>query len=229
MAAGVKSKELRDYFAQAESWDHDRFLTAKRSARRAWIVAGSACILAVVSVGAVAALTPLKTVQPYTVTVDRQTGATEITTALTGSDELLYDEAVAKYFLARYVRYREGWVSQARLEYFEAVTALSAPGEQNRFAAYYRDSNPQSPQVVFGNDAFVTVAIKNISLIGKNVAQVRFSKVIQRGGAVPDEVNAIATVNYDVTGKPTGEQGLFVNPLGYRVTNYRADREVPGA
>ena len=229
MAAGVKSKELRDYFAQAESWDHDRFLSAKRSARWAWIVAGSACVLAVVSVGAVAALTPLKTVQPYTVTVDRQTGATEITTALTGSDELLYDEAVAKYFLARYVRYREGWVSQARLEYFEAVTALSAPSEQNRFAAYYRDSNPQSPQVVFGNDAFVTVAIKNISLIGKNVAQVRFSKVIQRSGAVPDEVNAIATVNYDVTGKPTGEQGLFVNPLGYRVTNYRADREVPGA
>ncbi len=182
-----------------------------------------------VSVGAVAALTPLKTVQPYTVTVDRQTGATEITTALTGSDELLYDEAVAKYFLARHVRYREGWVSQARLEYFEAVTALSAPSEQNRFAAYYRDSNPQSPQVVFGNDAFVTVAIKNISLIGKNVAQVRFSKVIQRSGAVPDEVNAIATINYDVTGKPTGEQGLFVNPLGYRVTNYRADREVPGA
>lgn len=229
MAPGVKTKELKEYFAQAESWDHDRFLTAKRSARRAWIVAGASAALAVVSVGAIAALTPLKTVQPYTVTVDRQTGATEITTALTGNDELLYDEAVAKYFLARYVRYREGWVSQARLEYFETVVALSAPSEQNRFAAYFKDTNPQSPQVVFGNDAFVTVAIKNISLIGENVAQVRFSKVIQRNGALSDEVNAIATITYEVTGKPIGEQGLFVNPLGYRVTNYRADREVPGS
>lgn len=229
MAPGVKTKELKEYFAQAESWDHDRFLTAKRSARRAWIVAGASAALAVVSVGAIAALTPLKTVQPYTVTVDRQTGATEITTALTGNDELLYDEAVAKYFLARYVRYREGWVSQARLEYFETVVALSATSEQNRFAAYFKDTNPQSPQVVFGNDAFVTVAIKNISLIGENVAQVRFSKVIQRNGALSDEVNAIATITYEVTGKPIGEQGLFVNPLGYRVTNYRADREVPGS
>ena len=228
MASGVKSKELKDYFAQAESWDHDRFLTAKRSARRAWIVAGSAAALAIVSVGAVAALTPLKTVQPYTITVDKQTGATEITTALTGTKELTYDEAVAKYFLARYVRYREGWISQARLEYFEAVIALSSPSEQQRFAAYFKDSNPQSPQVAFGNDAFVTVAIKNIALIGDNVAQVRFSKVVQRNGALADEVNAIATINYEVTGKPTGEQGLFVNPLGYRVTNYRADREVPG-
>ena len=227
MATGLSKNELKSYFAEAESWDHDRFLTAKASARRAWIVAIFACVLAVVAVLAIAGLTPLKTVQPYVVTVDRQTGETGVTNTLVGNDEVLYDEAIAKYFLARYVRYREGWISQARLEYFNEVVALSSSSEQSRYAKYFKESNPQSPQVVFGNDTFVTVAIKNIALIGKNVAQVRFTKSIQRNGAEPDETDAIATINYEVTGKPLGEKGLFINPLGYRVTNYRADREVP--
>ena len=41
MAIGVKDKEedLKAYFAEAESWDRDRFVAATRSRRVAWIVA----------------------------------------------------------------------------------------------------------------------------------------------------------------------------------------------
>src|SRR3546814_21200680 len=81
---------------------------------------------------AVLALSPLKTVVPYVVTVDRSTGATEVTQELRGDKTITYDEAIRKYFLADYVRAREGWIPQAREEFFRKVLALSTREEQTR-------------------------------------------------------------------------------------------------
>src|SRR5829696_453788 len=55
----VEAGDLKSYFAQARTWEQDRLLAAYRSQRIAWVTAGVASLLAVVSVGAVAALTPL--------------------------------------------------------------------------------------------------------------------------------------------------------------------------
>ena len=49
MAGGVYDREdLKAYFAEAASWDHDRLLAANRSKRLAWTVAAVAAGLAVV-------------------------------------------------------------------------------------------------------------------------------------------------------------------------------------
>src|SRR3546814_2124495 len=45
-------------------------------------------------------------------------GATEVTQELRGDKTITYDEAIRKYFLADYVRAREGWIPQAREEIF---------------------------------------------------------------------------------------------------------------
>src|SRR3546814_5210928 len=115
MAIGVKDKDedLKAYFAEAESWDRDRFVAAVRSRRVAWIVAIVAIVFAAICAAAVLALSPLKTVVPYVVTVDRPTGATEVTPGLRGHKTITYAEAIRKYFLADYVRARQGWITQA--------------------------------------------------------------------------------------------------------------------
>ena len=83
MAGGViDGQDLQAYFAEAASWDHDRFIAANRSKRLAWTVAGIASSLAIAGVAAVAMLTPLKTVAPYVITVDKATGASEITSPM---------------------------------------------------------------------------------------------------------------------------------------------------
>src|SRR3546814_4724918 len=114
---------LKAYFAEAASWDRDRLLAANRSKRLAWIVAGVASGLAITGVAAVAMLTPLKTVAPYVITVDKATGASEITASMSGNRAITYNEAVAKYFLADYVRNSEGWIPQARKERSEEHTS----------------------------------------------------------------------------------------------------------
>ncbi len=226
MAGGVTDRDdLKAYFAEAASWDHDRLIAANRSKRLAWTVAAIAGGLAITGVAAVAMLTPLKTVAPYVITVDKATGASEITSPMTGDRQITYNEAVAKYFLADYVRNREGWIPQARQEFFEGVLAMSSRDEQARWTAFYSKDNPKSPQNIFTDLDTVFIAIKSVTFVSKNVAQVRFAKSLQRGGTMTDSP-AIATLTYDTTDTPTTEQQRFKNPLGLEVQSYRADLEV---
>lgn len=226
MASGVTDgQDLKAYFAEAASWDHDRLIAANRSKRLAWIVAGVASGLAVTGVAAIAMLTPLKTVAPYVITVDKATGASEITSAMSRDIPATYNEAVTKYFLADYVRNREGWIPQARKEFFEGVLAMSSRDEQARWTAFYSKDNPKSPQSVFTDLDTVFVAIKSVTFVSKNVAQVRFTKTLQHGTSASD-TPAIATITYDTTDTPTTERQRFKNPLGLEVRSYRADLEV---
>lgn len=226
MAGGVTDKDdLRAYFAEAASWDHDRLIAANRSKRLAWGVAAVAGGLAITGVAAVAMLAPLKTVAPYVITVDKATGASEITSQLSGDNRVSYDEAVSKYFLADYVRNREGWIPQARKEFFEGVLAMSARDEQARWIAFYGKDNPKSPQAVFTDLDTVFIAVKSVTFVSKNVAQIRFTKTLQRGSITTD-TPAIATVTFDTTDTPTTEQQRFKNPMGLEVQTYRADLEV---
>jgi type IV secretion system protein VirB8 len=226
MAGGVTDKDdLKAYFAEAASWDHDRLLAANRSKRLAWIVAGVASGLAATGVVAVAMLTPLKTVAPYVITVDKATGASEITSPMSGTVPVAYSEAVTKYFLADYVRNREGWIPQARKEFFEGVLAMSSRDEQARWTAFYSKGNPKSPQSVFTDLDTVFIAIKSVTFVSKSVAQVRFTKTLQHGTSQTD-TPAIATITFDTTDTPTTEQQRFKNPLGLEVETYRADLEV---
>jgi len=172
-------------------------------------------------------LSPLKTVVPYVVTVDRSTGATEVTQQLRGDKSITYDEAVRKYFLANYVRAREGWIPQARQEYFNQVLALSAPEEQHRWIAFYKKDNPDSPQNQLSAGDTVFVSVRAVSFISPSVAQVRFTKRLERERQAT-ETPAIATITFDVMSKPESEAGRYANPLGFQVKSYRADVEVSG-
>lgn len=226
MAGGVTDRaDLKAYFEEAASWDRDRLIAANRSKRLAWTVAAIAGGLAITGVAAVAMLTPLKTVAPYVITVDKATGASEITASMSGNKAITFNEAVAKYFLADYVRNREGWIPQARQEFFEGVLAMSSRDEQARWTAFYSKDNPKSPQSIFTDLDTVFIAIKSVTFVSKNVAQIRFTKTLQHGAVVTD-TPAIATVTYDTTDTPTTEQQRFKNPLGLEVQTYRADLEV---
>lgn len=226
MAGGITDKDdLKAYFAEAASWDHDRLIAANRSKRLAWSVAMLAGGLAIAGVMAVAMLVPLKTVAPYVITVDKATGASEITSPLLGDRHASYEEAVSKYFLADYVRNREGWIPQARKEFFEGVLAMSSRDEQARWIAFYGKDNPKSPQSVFTDLDTVFIAIKSVTFVSKQVAQVRFTKTLQHSSTSTD-TPAIATMTFDTTDTPTTEQQRFKNPLGLEVQTYRADLEV---
>ncbi|TKT75902.1 virB8 family protein [Aquamicrobium sp. LC103] len=219
----VTADDLKEYFDKARRFDQDRLVEAERSRRLAWCAAAVASGLAIVSVFAVAQLTPLKTVEPFVIRVDNSTGIVDVVSALT-STAGTYEEAVTKYFAARYVRAREGYVWSEAEENFKIASLLSNPAEQQRFAAQYRGSNPQSPQNVYGRNASAKITIKSISLISANVISVRYIRTITRGDDVLT-THWVASITYSYANAPMSASDRLVNPLGFIVSEYRADPE----
>lgn len=219
----VSADELKTYFEKARRFDQDRVIQVERSARIAWSVAIVAGILAGASIFAVAALTPLKTIEPFVVRVDNSTGIVDVVSALT-STAGTYDEAVTKYFAAKYVRAREGYVWSEAEENFRTVALLSTQPEQARFSAIYRGSNPDSPQNTYGRSATARISIASISLINPNVVSVRLHAhdYPRRGGSTHPlgcDAHLLLCELADVI------DGSLVNPLGFAVSEYRADPE----
>lgn len=219
----IAGDELKSYFDKARRFDQDRLIQVERSARIAWAVAIVASVLAGASIFAVAGLTPLKTVEPFVVRVDNSTGIVDVVSALTSTPGA-YDEAVTRYFAAKYVRAREAYVWSEAEENFRTVSLLSTQPEQARFAALYRGSNPESPQNIYGRSATARIRISSISLINPNVVSVRFMRTITRG----DEARTthwVATLTFSYVNAPMSSTDRLVNPLGFAVSEYRADPE----
>jgi type IV secretion system protein VirB8 len=220
----VQTDSLKDYFDKARRFDQDTILVAERSKRLAWAVAGVATTTAVAAIVAVAGLTPLKKVEPFVVRVDNSTGIVDVVSALADSPQT-YDEAVTKYFAARYVRAREGYVASEAEESFRVVSLLSNQQEQARFASLYRGSNPDSPQNIYGRSATATITIKAISLINKNVASVRYLRTI-RNGEETKTTHWVATLTFAYVNAPISTTDRLTNPVGFVVKEYRTDPEV---
>lgn len=226
MARGVNKGDLDKYFVEAKEWDFDRTREATRQKRIAYMVAagGVAFGLAMLAwhIGA-----PLKSVEPYVIRVDRQSGGVDVVTRLTNTRDVTADEAVNKFNLSEYVRNRESWNPPAAQDYFRRVQALSLPQEQEKFAGLQRATNPAAPVNVYKNGEIVGVSVRNITFINERVAQVRFVRSIMRPGNVPDEAsNWIATINFKYLDRPETEAGRLENPLGFQVVSYRADPEI---
>ncbi len=220
----MTQEPLKDYFERARRFDQDRLLTTYRSTRTAWCVASVSAVLAACSALAVAALAPLKTIEPFVIRVDNSTGIVDVVSALT-SEAGRYDEAVTKFFAARYVRAREGYVASEAEENFKTASLLSTQPEQARFAAVYRGGNPESPQNIYGRAATARITVKAISLISNTVASVRYLRTVTKGEEVRT-THWVATLTFAYVNAPMSTTDRLVNPLGFVVSEYRADPEV---
>ena len=217
--------ELKQYLKEARSFDYDLRVKSDRSRRFAWGVAGVMTVAAALACFAVAMLAPLKSVEPFVIRVDSATGVPEVMTSLSDGQEE-YDEAVSKYFLARYVRTREGYSFASREAIFREVQLLSSREEQAEFSAFYNASNPESPQFLYGRNGKADVTIRSIAFIGDDLAQVRFARTVtERDERV--RTLWVATVQFSFQSDAViSDQDRLINPLGFVVTDYRSDPEV---
>lgn len=223
---GVPSNDLKRYFAEAKRWDQDRLASAVRSKRLAWTVAATAGALAITATIAVVGLTPLKSVEPFVIRVDQATGAVDLARGLSEeTGPVRYEEAVSKYFLAQYVRAREGYLDTAAEENFRLVSILSGPTEQRRWADLFRGTNPASPQNLYGRAADASVSIRAVGFINPEVANVRYRRTVRRAQQV-EESDWIATIAFAYTRAPMTEADRLRNPLGFQALSYRSDPEV---
>ena len=221
----VKAEDRDKYFETSRTWEYDRMRAAIQSKRLAWGVAAGACTLAVVSVGAVAMLSPLKTVEPYVIRVDKTSGETQVVTALKGPQPRTYEDAVNRYFISQYVRLREGWLNDAARENAYTVMLMSDQAEAGRYLSGVESNNKNAPSNVYGDKGYVSISIRTISFLSPTVAQIRFTKIITFGQNTPVAQNWNAIMTFKYTAAPEHEKDRNINPLGFQVVNYRSDPE----
>jgi hypothetical protein len=83
-SALITAPTIEEYFREAQSWDADRAMQFRRSARTAWWVAGAGWVCAVTSASALCLLMPLKRVDPFVVRVDNSTGIVDVVPVYAG-------------------------------------------------------------------------------------------------------------------------------------------------
>ena len=218
------------YYAEGESWAEDRATSDRTSRRIAWIVAAAFGGNAVLEAIALVVLLPLKTVEPYVVTVDRQTGFVETTQKLIPGGELTQNQAVTQAALVQYVLARESYDATDLKEKYRNTQWWSAPDERAAYLHQMAPQNPQSPLRLYGPNSTVAVTVRGVSILGPDTALVRFDAERREPGGTAGTVQPFAAaISFRWSGEPMRAEERFINPLGFQVVRYRRDAEAVAA
>lgn len=217
------------YFAAARSWADGQSAVSSREAKIAWRVAAGASAIALLLALTLLLLVPVKSVVPYILTVDRQTGAVE--QAMTVQQgKLSQNEAVIQAQLAGYVLTRETFDQTDLAQQYRRVQTLSAPLVARAYVAHMAANNPASPLRTLSQGDTVSVQIRSVSLIGENSGLVRFTTTRTATGTASGVAqNYVAAITFGFSGRPLRAADRYDNPLGFQVTRYRRDEEGFGA
>ncbi|WP_082350212.1 virB8 family protein [Novosphingobium sp. AAP1] len=220
-----RKKDLDAYYREAATWAEDRDARDQRSRRIAWWVAGGASFVAIAEAFALVALAPLKTVEPYTLLVDRQTGYVEALKPLE-RQSIAPDAALTRSFLVQYVIARESFDLGSIKVNYRKTALWSAPEARAAYIVATQATNPTSPLASLPRTAQIEVQVKSVSSLGPATSLVRFRthRADLAASAAADQDWA-AVISYRYSGDPMTVQDRLINPLGFQVTRYRRDAE----
>jgi len=229
------SPDIDRAVAQGVSFELTLAERARKSERRAWLVAWSAIVMSLILAGGYFLFLPLKEKVPYLVMADPYTGTASVA-RLSGNfqdRDVTTEEAINKSNVAQFVLAREsydsGLIGQRN---WRTTLAMAGPAVSPAYIALHSESNPERPFRLYGGASSVRTRILSIVLIGGGAggrptgATVRFQRSLYdkgRGQVQPLD-SRIATLEF--TYNPDlrlSEEDRLLNPLGFRVTNYRVD------
>ncbi|QWP75094.1 type IV secretion system protein [Lysobacter sp. K5869] len=208
---------------------------ARRSEKRAWMVAFASVIMSLILAGGYFYFLPLKEKVPYLVMADAYTG--QATVARLRDDfsqnSITANEAINKSNISHFVAARESYdFSQIGDRDWATVYAMGAPQVTKAYSIVYSNSNPQNPITLFGKSKTIRVRILSIQLHSGDSAvksaTVRFQRTLfdkDTGNQEPMD-SKIAAIEYTYKSNlKMDDANRVLNPLGFQVSNYRVDND----
>ncbi|RLV57984.1 Type IV secretory pathway component [Parashewanella curva] len=226
---------FKQYFAEARGWDSELCTRIKTSERRAWRCCLLFTLIAVLQGVGLLCLLPLKTIEPFVIRVDNDSGLVDVVSTLTSHGEVKQQaqEVLDKYWLAQYVRYREGYQWETRSYNRKLVGLMSVDDVQQDYASQTDPKlNPNAPISMYGKQAQLITKVNAISFIASDkvsgekrvTALVRYSKQLKRIGESHPLTHWVATITFTYRNAPMSVQNRQLNPLGFQVLSYRNDQ-----
>ena len=214
----------KEYFKEGETWEQEIIANAFQSRNRAWMLSFFSMAIAVLSLVTHLLILPLKTYEPYVVTVDRSTGYLEVTKGLYQGD-LTQDEAITQANLVKYITLRESYNPSVLRENYDQTLLMSQENALKEYQQLWNGKNPNNPSIVLGRKAAIDIKIQSVSFINDKTASVRFQRELKENNQTKVSYWT-AIVDYHYSQKPAKMADRFLNPLGFQVTSYRVNPEV---
>ncbi|WP_324148488.1 type IV secretion system protein [Dyella sp.] len=233
----TSSQRIDDAVAKSINYEITVADLAKRSERRAWLVAFSALVMSLILAGGYFYMLPLKEKVPYIIMADAYTGTSTITrlTDDVANHQLSTSEAINRSNVAHFILARESYdVAMMNLRDWTATLTMSSPEVAAPYRALHAPNNPNSPYATYGKDRAIRIKILSITLIGGSANQapqgatVRFQRSLynKQTGASQLLDNKIANLQFTYKSNlQMDEQARIENPLGFQVTSYRVDND----
>jgi type IV secretion system protein VirB8 len=134
------------------------------------------------------------------------------------------DQAVIRAALWQYVQMREGYSYDTAQYRYGIVSGMSDATTRAGYQSFFNYPNPQSPQVTIGKNGGISVQPISVSLIGPNVAQIRFQELASLGTGEAVTTTWTATLQFQQVDTLPAAQRL-TDPAGVMITSYQAEED----
>lgn len=199
----------------------------EQSNKKAWLITFISVFITIISIIALCLLTPLKTVEPYVIRVDNITGMVDIISTL-NEKEISSNEALDKYFVSKYIKAREGYYYDMLNQDYILVQLLSSNEVSQAYRKIYEGDNARDLKL--GNSTQIEVSIISIVLNESNGVKTATARINltnkNKNSMAQNTSTQVITLSYEYQVAQVDEENRLLNPLGFKVTNYRVDEEI---
>lgn len=218
---------VSEYLKQMENFEADRVQLVKDQLKFSKKVSVAFCVFAILAIGAVVSLAPMKTIEPYVIRVDNNTGFTDVVAPMSDKAET-YEEKINRFWLGQFVHYREGYYWNTVEDSYNKVSLMSDDKVFSQYQTFIFSN--ASPVKVHAEDKSIKVDIQGITFLDTptgQVAQVRLTKTVQDKNGANSTLYPVsswlATITFDYEKEIKTKGDEQINPLGFRVVSYRID------
>lgn len=217
----------------SKHWYQDKYQQVLTQRNILALLAIISLVIAAMAVFAVMSLAPLKTVEPYLITMDEKTGITARVRPVT-RDKYSADEAVDRYFTALYLRARESYNAATIRQNYEIVRLMSARDVFRPYIDTVSLNNENSITTRLDSGGLRDIKIRSMAYLTDATGD-RNNKTIQAhvvvtetGGKNPDPKPKylVITVTFTYAILDLSEDERWMNPIGYSVIRYQTQTEV---
>lgn len=213
-------KDIKTSTKTIKNWSEERFDNITVQRNLLFLLLIILLCLSIAAVGAVTFVINTKKFDPFVIQIDDTTGVAKIVNPLS-SNVLSGNEAIAQYFIKRYVIARETYNPvDFDTEAKRIVRLLSTNAIYTEYRNYIKNEEVD-PRIKYALKNTTFLLVKSWSKLSDTKYILRFS--INETSGAKKVFNRIAIAEFKYVPMELSETDRDINPVGFQITGYRVD------
>ena len=198
----------------------------QKSNSRAWFITFIS-ILLLCAVILLYIFKPLTKTEPFIIQVEKSTGFTQVLSIL-NEKNIEYTEAIDKFFISQYVKKREQYYYALLSNDYEYTQLNSIKTVSDSYRKIYTGEKARDKVLGAGTKEIVKIISVSLGIsAGLKNSTIRIKIDRKEKGIITSSKVKVVTLSYDYfPAIRATEKERLLNPLGFKVTEYRVDVEI---